>query len=74
MKKTALHYIITTVLIVIGMIAFCVMVSAEPADGHRFTVLPNLCALGVLVVDFKVGGWLAKHNIIQTDLFDEDKN
>lgn len=73
MKKTALHYIITTVLIVIGMIAFCVMVS-EPADGHRFTVLPNLCALGVLVVDFKVGGWLAKHNIIQTDLFDEDKN
>lgn len=73
MKKTALHYIISTVLIVIGMIAFCVMVS-EPADGHRFTVLPNLCALGVLVVDFKVGGWLAKHNIIQTDLFDEDKN
>ena len=73
MKKTALRYIITTVLIVIGMIAFCVMVS-EPADGHRFTVLPNLCALGVLVVDFKVGGWLAKHNIIQTDLFDEDKN
>ena len=73
MKKTALHYIITTVLIVIGMIAFCVMVS-EPADGHRFTVLPNLCTLGVLVVDFKVGGWLAKHNIIQTDLFDEDKN
>ena len=73
MKKTALHYIITTVLIVIGMIAFCVMVS-EPADGHRFTVLPNLCALGVLVVDFKVGGWLAKHNIIQTGLFDEDKN
>ena len=73
MKKTALHYIITTVLIVIGMIAFCIMVS-EPADGHRFTVLPNLCALGVLVVDFKVGGWLAKHNIIQTDLFDEDKN
>lgn len=72
MKKTALHYIISTVLI-IGMIAFCVMVS-EPADGHRFTVLPNLCALGVLVVDFKVGGWLAKHNIIQTDLFDEDKN
>lgn len=69
MKKTALHYIISTVLIVIGMIAFCVMVS-EPADGHRFTVLPNLCALGVLVVDFKVGGWLAKHNIIQTDLFD----
>ena len=55
------------------MIAFCVMVS-EPADGHRFTVLPNLCALGVLVADFKVGGWLAKHNIIQTDLFDEDKN
>ena len=73
MKKTALHYIISTVLIVIGMIAFCVMVS-EPADGHRFTVLPNLCALGVLVVDFKVGGWLAKHNIIQTDLFNEDKN
>lgn len=73
MKKTALHYIITTVLIVIGMIAFCVMVS-EPADGHRFTVLPNLCALGVLVADFKVGGWLAKRNIIQTDLFDEDKN
>ena len=73
MKKTALHYIISTVLIVIGMIAFCVMVS-EPADGHRFTVLPNLCALGVLVVDFKVGGWLAKHNIIQTGLFDEDKN
>ena len=73
MKKTALQYIITTVLIVIGMIAFCVMVS-EPADGHRFTVLPNLCCLGVLVVDFKVGGWLAKHNIIQTDLFDEDKN
>lgn len=73
MKKTALHYIISTVLIVIGMIAFCVMVS-EPADGHKFTVLPNLCALGVLVVDFKVGGWLAKHNIIQTDLFDEDKN
>lgn len=73
MKKTALHYIISTVLIVIGMIAFCVMVS-EPADGHRFTVLPNLCALGVLVVDFKIGGWLAKHNIIQTDLFDEDKN
>ena len=73
MKKTALHYIITTVLIVIGMIAFCVMVS-EPADGHRFTVLPNLCALGVLVVDFKVDGWLAKHNIIQTDLFNEDKN
>ena len=73
MKKTALHYIISTVLIVIGMIAFCVIVS-EPADGHRFTVLPNLCALGVLVVDFKVGGWLAKHNIIQTDLFDEDKN
>lgn len=73
MKKTALHYIISTVLIVIGMIAFCVMVS-EPADGHRFTVLPNLCALGVLVVDFKVGSWLAKHNIIQTDLFDEDKN
>ena len=73
MKKTALHYIISTVLIVIGMTAFCVMVS-EPADGHRFTVLPNLCALGVLVVDFKVGGWLAKHNIIQTDLFDEDKN
>lgn len=73
MKKTALHYIISTVLIVIGMIAFCVMVS-EPADGHRFTVLPNLCALGVLVVDFKVGGWLAKHNIIQTDLFYEDKN
>lgn len=73
MKKTALHYIISTVLIVIGMFAFCVMVS-EPADGHRFTVLPNLCALGVLVVDFKVGGWLAKHNIIQTDLFDEDKN
>ena len=73
MKKTALHYIISTVLIVIGMIAFCVMVS-EPADGHRFTVLPNLCALGVLVVDFKVGGWLAKHNIIQTDLFDDDKN
>ena len=73
MKKTALHYIISTVLIVIGMIAFCVMVS-EPADGHRFTVLTNLCALGVLVVDFKVGGWLAKHNIIQTDLFDEDKN
>ena len=73
MKKTALHYIISTVLIVIGMIAFCVMVS-EPADGHRFTVLPNLCALGVLVVDFKVGGWLAKRNIIQTDLFDEDKN
>ena len=58
MKKTALHYIISTVLIVIGMIAFCVMVS-EPADGHRFTVLPNLCALGVLVADFKVGGWLA---------------
>ena len=52
MKKTALHYIISTVLI----------------------VLPNLCALGVLVADFKVGGWLAKHNIIQTDLFDEDKN
>ena len=73
MKKTALHYIISTVLIVIGMIAFCVMVS-EPTDGHRFTVLPNLCALGVLVVDFKIGGWLAKHNIIQTDLFDEDKN
>lgn len=73
MKKTALHYIISTVLIVIGMIAFCVMVS-EPADGHRFTVLPNLCALGVLVADFKVGGWLAKHNLIQTDLFDEDKN
>ena len=73
MKKTALHYIISTVLIVIGMIAFCVMVS-EPADGHRFTVLPNLCALGVLVADFKVGGWLANHNIIQTDLFDEDKN
>ena len=73
MKKTALHYIISTVLIVIGMIAFCVMVS-EPADGHRFTVLPNRCALGVLVVGFKVGGWLAKRNIIQTDLFDEDKN
>lgn len=73
MKKTALHYIITTVLIVIGMIAFCIMVS-EPADGHRFTVLPNLCALGVLWADVKVADWLAKHNIIQTDLFDEDKN
>ena len=73
MKKTALHYIITTVLIVIGMIAFCIMVS-EPADGRRFTVLPNLCALGVIWADVKVAGWLAKHNIIQTDLFDEDKN
>ena len=73
MKKTAFHYIISTVLIVIGMIAYCAMVS-EPADGHRFTVLPNLCALGVLVVDFNVGGWLAKHNIIQTALLDEDKN
>ena len=68
MKKTALNYIITIVLIVIG-----IMVS-EPADGHRFTVLPNLCALGVIWADVKVAGWLAKHNIIQTDLFDEDKN
>ena len=72
MKKTAIHYNIVTILSVIGVIAFCVMVS-EPADGHRFTVLPNLCAIGVVWADYKVAGWLAKHNILQTDLFDDDK-
>ena len=73
MKKTALHYIISTVLIVIGMIAFCVMVS-EPADSHRYTVLPTLCDLGVLVADIKDGDRIAKQNIIQPDLYNEDKN
>lgn len=71
MKKTPLHYIITTILTVIGMIAFCVMVS-EPAEGHKFTVLPNLIAMGVIWGEVKLAEWLAKHDIIQTDMFDDE--
>lgn len=71
MKKTPLHYIITTILTVIGLIAFCVMVS-EPAEGHKFTVLPNLIAMGVIWAEIKLAEWLEKNNIIQTDLFDDE--
>ena len=70
MRKKAIHYITTTVLIAIGLIALFVMVS-EPAYDRGLSVLPNLCAIGVIWADVKVAGWLAKHDIIQTDIFDD---